>query len=211
MKATLDNGLVIRSDKFGKHVVRQVLLNNYEPEMTHRFLSSINSESVVVDVGAGVGYYSLLAAPIAKWVVAVEPHPEQRKLLQGNIEANNLINIEVESVALWDTPDTGYIGRHKARIQEKGYPVRLARLDDMGLGQVDVVKIDVEGSEFEVLVGMQDTLFEYAPRLFIEVHPSLLRERGREPLSVSDFLDGIGYHTSCIATLDGRHHLEAYL
>lgn len=209
MKATLQNGMTIVSDDFGKHVVRQVLRNSYEPELTAKFLDSIDEDSVVLDVGAGIGYYSLLASPKAKWVIAFEPHPGQRKLLHKNISDNGLPNVEVEPVALWDEDKTGFIGTRPAIIQNHGILVDLRKLDGMGLGAVDVVKIDVEGAEFHVLTGMFDTLAQYAPTLFVEVHPSRLRERGVWPATISEFLEGAGYKTTHLASYEGHYHLEA--
>ncbi|MCO8244771.1 MULTISPECIES: FkbM family methyltransferase [unclassified Haladaptatus] len=57
----------------------------------------------------------------------------------------------------------------------------------------DVVKIDIEGSEYEALTGMRETLEDAHPVVFVEVHPSYLRNRGSSANAVFDFLRTLGY------------------
>ncbi|WP_231190028.1 FkbM family methyltransferase [Haladaptatus sp. DYF46] len=68
-------------------------------------------------------------------------------------------------------------------------------IDDYRLGHdaPDIVKIDIEGSEYEALEGMRATLDDVHPELFVEIHPTYLRDRGTSAAAVFELLREVGY------------------
>ena len=146
---------------------------------------------LVIDGGANTGFYSLLAASAGPGVhvIAFEPDPYIRSLLQANIEANGLTAaIDVRPHALSDEPgprelyvppqDHGVIetsssieARFKSRFSEV-LPIEAVTIDDMldgGPAAVSVIKLDVAGHEMQALQGADRTIARHRPIVFAEV------------------------------------------
>ncbi len=154
-------------------------------------LSLLSPGMRAVDVGANIGYYLLMiergVGPTGE-VVCIEPSPENLPELRATIAANSFSNVEVHEIA---------VGSENRRTEIKGglnsgivgdgagaYDVELRTLDSLVADgrRVDFIKIDVEGYELQVLRGAQRILEEHKPRMFLEVHPVLLKRFG-DPLS----------------------------
>ncbi len=113
----------------------------------------------VIDLGANRGIFSLQAAAIAERVVAVEPMQTYAKPLTSNLEINGFENVVIVN---------GMVGG-KALLEQAGFPViPLVEIITMARGlPIDLVKIDIEGSEF----GLELDCLRAAKRLAMEVHP----------------------------------------
>ena len=137
---------------------------------------------VVLDAGANVGIFTVQAARrVGKdgLVVAIEPHPENFRLLAGNVERNGLANVRLVAAALDD-----HAGPAKLFLHERGINHSLSRrtgrsmtvetrtLDQIvreaGLGRVDLVKIDTEGNVPAVLRACRETMERFRPRIVFE-------------------------------------------
>jgi FkbM family methyltransferase len=139
------------------------------------FVSFVRPGSVVYDIGANVGYFTLAAcAAGASLVVALEPLAENASRLREHVRLNRLesrVNLieaaasDVDGWAKWS--GSGSQGHLQADGQAQ---VRTVRLDQHGLPAPDVVKIDVEGAAGLVLHGMQGLFAQYRPPLMIELH-----------------------------------------
>lgn len=136
----------------------------------------------VGDVGANIGYYALLFARLAGpsgRVVCLEPEPDNLVQLRRIVERNALPNVEVLPVAAGEQPGQVQLERgmngHVKLEGDFGCVVPVIALDSLADRRFDVVKIDVEGFEGQVLGGMRQLLQTRPPRLFVEVHPALLR------------------------------------
>jgi FkbM family methyltransferase len=170
---------------------------NYESNIQDWFTKYYKS-GVLIDVGANVGRYSITYASNAKKVICFEPSPETRRILLKNILLNKLNNVEVYPFALWYK--NGYElfeiyphhqGMNSIVNKEKGsniIKVKTIKLDDLRLNirEIDVIKIDVEGAEFEALHGMKDTIVRYKPAIVIEI-------KNKNKDLVNNFLNKIGY------------------
>jgi FkbM family methyltransferase len=122
----------------------------------------LRAGDVVADVGANIGYYTLimsrLVGPSGK-VFAFEPNPLSRAKLEANLSANNCCNVEVFAIALSDGKGEAALfeppGSHgETSLRPRGenwrsIPCTTERLDVFldGIGRLDLVKIDVEGAE----------------------------------------------------------------
>jgi len=157
----------------------------YEPDVWARVMSAVTLGSVVVDVGAYVGLYTIALAqrtgPTGR-VYAFEPDPQNCAVLQKHIELNTVSDrVEIHELAVGDKD--GFVlftaGRDSESVVGANSlnpgTVRMARLDTiLPSERVDVLKVDVEGFEENVLKGAEVLLSdnERKPRvIFIEVHP----------------------------------------
>ena len=136
---------------------------------------------VCFDVGANVGFYTLLAARIVGpegRVVAFEPHPENVAALERNVQANGLSNVVVVPKAVSAASGEARLAggdRATAHLDaDRGRPVETVSLDEFVAAwpalAPAVVKIDVEGHELEVLEGARRTLEAGRPALVCEQH-----------------------------------------
>lgn len=200
--------LILAQDDTGQKILKN---KTYEDRET-RFVKSVaRADWIVFDVGANVGYYSLLLAKLAPQgeVHAFEPHPLARKILEVNLLLNNLENLKVNPVALAEkegrsdfclTKDTGFSSfREIGRVEFlKKIQVPCLTLDQyvqsQGIKKIDFIKIDVEGAEGLVLNGAKKTLDELRPPLLmIELQPENLKVYGEEPTTISARLAAFGY------------------
>lgn len=117
---------------------------------------------VVVDIGANIGAFSLYAAQHANRVYAIEPEPNNLKALKNNIELSKLNNITVVPFGISDKNDIAVISDRGGGSTIKddgifGAEIELITLDALfanyNINDVDVLKIDVEGSEVEIILG----------------------------------------------------------
>lgn len=176
-----------------------------EPGLTKYFRKRIKPGIVVVDVGANVGFYTLLAARLLQGkgrIYSFEPAPRTYKLLQDNVQVNGFLEpgmICLYRLAVTDRAGTsrfslfdGDSGRNTlfgGGLADREIEVSTTPLDEIpGAGErVDLVKIDAGGAEPLVVRGMQ-RLVERNPgiRIVLEFAPALLRRAGFAP---GDFLD----------------------
>ena len=160
-------------------------LGTYEREKRGYFAAAVKPGSVVFDVGAQAGFYTLLASRLAGptgTVLAIEPLPRNLGHLREHVARNGAANVTIVPAAAADRPGTAAF-----RTEETGYMGRLApdgelsvpvlTLDDLAATHAvrpDVVKLDVEGGEAEVLHGAHRILTEDRPVVFLATH-------GQEP------------------------------
>lgn len=156
-----------------------------ELETKHWFVENVRADWWIFDIGANIGYYTILFSQLASAgrVFAVEP-TATAKMLRTNLEHNGAGNAEVHEVALAATT-----GEREDRIfrlwgtegEVKTYP--FYALDDFiarhGIERVDCLKIDVDSFDFEVLRGAERTLAEKNPVVVVELNHALgLRNQG---------------------------------
>jgi len=143
------------------------------------------------DVGAHIGFFSLIAAKIVGptgHVYAFEPDPQNVSLVKLHCERNEARRIAVMQTAVWDSSreltfersqeaSSRMEGRVNQAQESKGDMIQIAAisLDDFffsdGRGEPpNLIKIDVEGGEFEVLSGARRLLGDFRPSILCEIH-----------------------------------------
>ncbi|MEW5930234.1 MAG: FkbM family methyltransferase [Gemmatimonadota bacterium] len=177
--------------------VLRVLGGTYEPEQTRLFREHVRPGDTVLDIGAHVGYYSLLSSVLAGdggTVWAFEPNPRNCAFLRRHVEINRRGNVRVTEAAVSDAAGRARFdfgrGSGTGRLSGDGaIEVETVRLDDFvrerGISPT-AVKVDVEGAEVQVLDGARATLAEHRPVIFLSTHGAevhrasmqLLRELG---------------------------------
>ncbi|MGH0030063.1 MAG: FkbM family methyltransferase [Myxococcota bacterium] len=191
-------------------VTPQIRAGLFEPRETQMILASLRPGDTFVDVGANVGYYTLLAAqsvgPEGR-VVAFEPDPESADLLERNVRLNGFDHVVIERKAVSNAPGSIRLylapenkGDH--RIYDDGeresIEVEAVTLDDYfaepggGHRRVDFVKVDVQGADLAVLEGMSELIEANDGLLLsIEYWPFGLQGFGDE---AKDMLDRLVAH-----------------
>ena len=169
----------------------------YEPQETLIAKRLVGPGMTVFDVGANWGYFTLLAAHLtgaSGRVLSLEPHPALATLLAENVRLNHLVQVECHAMAAGRArglapfiafdEDGGNWGLSRVAVDpaQARLICEVRSIDDLaderGLQRVDLIKIDVEGSEADVLVGMADGLRHGRYRqVLLECHPAQLAER----------------------------------
>jgi len=157
-------------------------LGSYELKKCQAFEREITPGAVVYDIGANVGYFSLLAAVLAGAdgkVYAFEPLPRNIAFLRKHVALNQLDTIEVYEAAVSDHAGEASfdLGSSTAmgHLADSGeLKVQMVCLDELlSNGQVsppDYMKVDVEGAEYVALSGARKLLAEFHPILFLDTH-----------------------------------------
>lgn len=150
-----------------------------EPLSFKLFLKCLDSCSVFLDIGAGVGGYSIPAAKHGLKVIALEPDPISYRLLLLNIRLNNVKKIMPLQLATHERKCLLKMRPYVAFEQSpKTYTVEAVPVDEL-LDELNVkpniVKIDVDGAEVSVIKGGLRTMKE-AKYIFVELRPSTIRE-----------------------------------
>ncbi len=179
----------------------------FEPEVGPYFSALASQARCVLDIGAYTGWYSILSAvlnPTAR-VLAFEANPKVAQSLRKNLELNNLENVEVVECAV-----SAEDGEARFHLGADGLPpsssleaeweglyqtiaVETRSIDSViesyGRPHVDLVKIDIEGSEWRAIIGMKETILRCQPTMVIE----LLEAYRPAFLKVLEFLTDTGY------------------
>ncbi|WP_028192428.1 FkbM family methyltransferase [Salinispora pacifica] len=191
------------------------LFGTWEPHLTAWIRRRLAPGDIFIDVGANIGYYSLLAAHLVGpngRVVAVEPSPHFTQALATAAHANQLDNIRIVRAAASNTtnritfytPSTANLGNTTqvrprgsatARFQAEARPLpNLTTTSE--LTQARIIKIDVEGAEAAVIQGLSPAIVQlhHSVEVVIEVTPRLLAKQGLTPTDVTAPLTAAGFH-----------------
>jgi FkbM family methyltransferase len=191
---------------------------SYEPQLTAVFERYCRAGMTVVDVGANLGYYSLLASTLVGStgrVVALEPNSENCRLLLSSLRLNGTTNVELLPVAADTATGWAYYSTHVGSngglvddgdlLGRPGVVVPTFRLDDLVEGPVGFLKMDVEGAEGRVVQGATKIIERDRPIVTTELKDEMLsRVSG---MSVRDYLgyfDALGYTPTWLDTRAGE-------
>ena len=157
-----------------------IVEESYEPYMKDAV--KLKAGDVFVDAGAHVGKYSFYASRQvgdSGLVIAIEPHPKNVENLRKGMKLNDLTNIVVVEKACSSYSGKEFLMEHKTSanyelVQEQNETkVEVDTLDNilesLRVRRVNMMKIDVEGCEYEVLQGAYKTITKFKPLLMVEV------------------------------------------
>lgn len=183
-------------------------LGSYEMDFQRMFARKLQNGDIVYDIGAHVGYYTLLAArsvgPEGR-VYSFEPLPRNAQFIDRHLRINRLENVTFMQVAVADHAGSvhfgGGVSSSTGRIIPQGeLEVQAVKLDDLLSSGViqppDVMKIDVEGAENEVLRGSVELLNRHRPGIFLATHGQQARE------DCQNLLSNLGYSLHPIDATD---------
>jgi FkbM family methyltransferase len=198
------DGLRLRVHRPPDHIAKKLILGGaYEAEVGAALRSLAGEGALVMDVGANIGYHTITlsrAVGPAGRVVAVEPDPENLRLLRENLRLNGCGNVTVVPCALGASAgdarlsicaeNRGFQGLVDVAGTNVAIDVAVRTAADL-LGDLvpALVKIDVEGAEAEVLAGFASL----PPRIVFEFSAPQLRAFGQEPGALVRRLVDSGY------------------
>ena len=206
------NGYRLRLDT-REYLQRSMYYGCHEPEEVRLFKRLVRPGDVVVDIGAHVGYFTLLAATLAGpagRVFAFEPIPTSYEQLAANVRSNALRNVVVEQAAVSDQPGKLSLGLTDESVEmgasdyTAGGPPRRgdgAGGDDRRVSRrarlgpsVRLVKLDVEGLETQVLAGMRELPSANPPdALMLEYNAAMFARHGHDGAALLDGLRQAGF------------------
>ncbi len=207
--------------RLGDGISMYAIRSDRDDAATQFVLSHLTPGGTFLDVGANTGWFTLRAAARYRElgggsVHAFEPQPVMFDLVTRSIAENQLEDmITLHGIALGNEEKTVWMatpafnsGGSTVRFREvkESFAVPLQRLDSFGLSpeRIDIMKVDIEGSEPLFVEGAIDFLRRYRPTIYSELHPKKLEwisKRSRE-----DYLkqmEDLGYHAFALAP-DGK-------
>ncbi|MFH1457235.1 MAG: FkbM family methyltransferase [Patescibacteria group bacterium] len=200
-------------------VPEYLFTRNFENETINMLIKYLRSGMNIIDIGANVGLYSIIAGKIIGTkgkIWAFEPSSDTIEKFKKNVILNKLENIKIEKCALGDEDDQmielvleqGFGDGHRylnkdfkknKNIQEHE-KIKVIKLDtyfkDREKEKIDLVKIDVEGSELHVLKGAHEIIKNNANIVIIFEHaPDTFSRYGYFSKDVMDYLNNLGLKT----------------
>jgi len=181
-----DKGISAELLKFGTH----------EPITTKLLSKYLKDGMTCLDVGSNIGYYVFLESNLvgkSGKVIAIEPSPQNFKVLNENLSLQKNSNIELFNFACgnedgevlfqisnssnWSRVKDDYINSNDRDIVSD-IKVKLRKIDsflnEKKLSHLDLIRMDTEGYELKIYPGMRETIKKFKPMISMEVHRSIL-------------------------------------
>jgi len=193
-------------------VERSLYLNgSYEEGTLHVIGKVLNQGDTFVDVGANIGLMSLYVSHLFQgkcMVLAFEPNPKTRSILEDNVKLNNFQNIEIESFAvglerkatkIYDRWDINRGGSSLIKPEEEtdSYNIDEISLDEYFSDNTEIklIKIDIEGYELNALRGARQILgHQNAPMLIIEYSEAMGNKQPGDSHLIYEFLLSLNHY-----------------
>jgi len=186
-------------------VVKAMLAGRtWEKKIVKIFQEHVNKDDVVLDVGTYIGLHTIELSKLAKKVISFEPQPLVSACVKKTLNAMEIKNVDHYHMALGN--ETGWTHIHTngdgdASIRGirdakfcQSFKCKIDRLDNIVKEKVKLIKIDVEGSEFQVLAGAIELIEEHKPIIIIETFKTK-----RNLKLLDDFCEGFDYDMEYIS------------
>lgn len=188
------------------YIERQVFYYNiYEPDVISFISSAVNENMKCLDLGTNIGLHSIVMSKKAKEVVSYEANPKVIQRLNNNIRINNVKNITVVNRAI-STSDgeidfyvpidnafsmDGAIGHTTEGVKSSQIKIKADSLQRVLVeqGRFDLIKIDVEGLEFELIESAIDILTQQKSTLIFEYNSVTWKESEFNPKRLLEFFE----------------------
>lgn len=197
----------------GDELIGQPIIaaHTYEPHVTAMLQRELHADSVFVDIGANMGWFTLLAARLTPQgkVISIEPNWANVQLVYHSLLHNQFRHVTLYPCAVTATPailelhhthSNGRVAAPTAADHWAEYSQGI-RLDDLLAAEpkIDVIKMDIEGHEPIALAGMESILRQHRPILLTEFHPYAIQTNANaSPTQYLDDLMGLGYQLAII-------------
>ncbi len=212
----LDKGFRMKLDLADEEQRKIYFYGHYHERYEARMvLALLDMDEVFWDIGANIGYFSLIAATALRnsgQILAFEPGHLAYERLLDNISLNSFTNIETYNLAVAeaegeavlylsaDIADSSASLYHSGKEPGGRQVCKTVSLDkflvEQGLRPPDFLKIDVEGAELAVLQGAQNLIGEYTPLLLMEMEEKNLQAAGASKAAIQQLLGGQGYRAA---------------
>lgn len=207
----LRDGRLLYIDPRDDHICSYLITHGYWEDWTYKILKSlINSGDTIVEVGANVGYFTVIMAdqigPTGK-LVALEANPYIARLLMKSVTMNGLSDrVKVFQQAASDhagrasfvfnnrNPGAGHlhVASDNANTENEVTEVSTVRLDELGVEKVDLLRVDAEGSEGLILHGAETMISNPDIKICMEWDTIQMANRTDVP-AFAEWLANLGF------------------
>jgi len=190
-----------------------MLQGQYEPHMAVTLSQYLSAGGVFIDLGANEGYFSVLASRLVGpkgTVIAVEPQSRLQSVIQENLALNQCCNVRLikcvvsdvtcrKTLSLAPSVNTGSSSLFRpTKYSLPTEDVQSFSLGDLlpriGVESCDLMKVDIEGAEYDVFMSATEILKKGTIRhIALEFHDSILRKRGLSPDALHNKMIDSGY------------------
>ena len=193
---------------------------SYEKDEINIIINLLDSNMVIFDIGANIGWHSINIAKYSKTarIYAFEPINKIFDLLKNNISLNKLNNIEVLNIGLSDRSEeqffyfdryaTAFTSLRNNLANENSVKIlaKVERMDDFivnnNIKNLDFIKCDVEGAELLVFKGGAESIKQYLPMVIVEMVRKWTASFNYHPNEIIKFFTAIGYQ--CFRLENGK-------
>lgn len=168
-----------------------------EIKQTHALLAACQGANLFLDVGANIGWYSVLVPlKVGTATISIEPHPETAGILSQNLKLNGVAaqvvqraasDVSGETVKMYEHPES--LGGSQGWAKS-GWPyveAKTIRIDDLIQHDIDVGKIECQGFEVKTFRGLGTVKIK---TLFVAYAPGMIRGAGDDPAEFRAWLEG---------------------
>jgi FkbM family methyltransferase len=202
------NRIMLNPNDAGSLSYDLIVHGEFEPFETELFVQSAHAGGVIIDIGANVGYYTVLAASASEVeaILAFEPDPTNFALLEQNVRANGYSTVEAfqvavadedKEIALYLSEDNSGDHRSYWIADREIVSIKAVRLDSFvqtSSAVASVIKMDIQGSEFNAAQGMKDLIDRsHHLALFSEFWPEGLSDAGTGADEYFSLLEAYGF------------------
>jgi len=200
----------------------------HETKVTDAFVKNIKEGDTVIDVGANIGEFSLIASKkvgLKGKIISIEPLKQAAIWLEKNYSLNGFSNYEIlekamgsktGTMTLYKKSESSETGILDPEITEKELlssgKIIVDTIDNLissrNIGTVEMLKIDVEGYEYEVLCGCKDSFKEKKiKKIICEIHSSYLEKKGLDEKMIYSLLKENGFSITVLDAGKAQPHI----
>ena len=191
-----------------KDCVLHAIINNHvwDNNLVQFVKSKVLPDSVILDVGGNFGQMAVLFSKIAGHVHVFEAEPFIYTTLVKNLSENNCNNVTAHQVAVWHETglDLFYPKADFNRFDSwgsygidptamDGQPIKSITIDSLNLPKVDLIKIDIQGSDLNAMKGAVNTISKFKPTIIFEYEPLFNNQFNVKWEDYIVFIYNIGY------------------
>jgi len=203
-----------------------------EDEVKKTFVKNFKEGDTVIDVGANIGEFSLIAAKKVGTegkVISIEPLHQPVIWLKKNFILNGFSNYEILEKAVGDKIGTMTLYKKSANSEQGVLDPEITKkelipcseimvdtidkiMSSRKIDTIDMLKIDVEGYEYEVFCGCKESFKKNKiEKIICEIHSTFLKNRGLDENLIYSLLKENGFSINVIQTTEGRTHILGIL
>jgi len=239
-----NNGLYLPGDSIAREMFKMIMFHKHDRKEAVAFAKLAAGRKALVDVGASGGFFSGFFANPDRGqhrILSIEVDPPSLLSLESVRKINCPDNCDwrIETTGVSDAPSmqtiisSGYGAEISSPSSDHRYE-RGAEVNDTEAARFecafdtlasilarhafvpDLVKLDIEGYEYEAILGSLNVFETHRPAIWLELHSPFIRDRGKNPVEIIDALARLGYHDDLLGKAlsdmtgterEGREHL----